>query len=137
MVSIEGKYQHEKNENLDAYFREVGVPYIPRKMMQMSSPLLEVSCNSEYWVLKSVTLMRTLEVEFILGEEYDEVMPNGDALKCTTTREGDSLITVSKAPNGAEVTRTYDFSEDGVILTMVHQQSGETAKRYFKRLLKV
>ncbi|KAK7790080.1 hypothetical protein R5R35_013001 [Gryllus longicercus] len=134
MVQIEGKYQHEKNENLDAYFRAVGVPYIGRKMMQMSSPLLEVNCEDGKWTFKTITMLRTHEVSFILGEEYNEVMPSGDALKCKTIKDGDSLVTETETPSGSKVTRTYTFSEDGVLLTMVHEESGEIAKRHFKRM---
>ncbi|KAJ9579205.1 hypothetical protein L9F63_024686 [Diploptera punctata] len=90
MAEINGKYQLERNENLDAYFKAI--------------------------------------------EEYEESMPSGETLKNMTTIEDGKIVTVSQVPDGSKTTRTYSFSEDGMLLTLVHEKSGETAKRHFKRL---
>ncbi|XP_017790990.1 PREDICTED: fatty acid-binding protein 12-like isoform X1 [Habropoda laboriosa] len=134
MSSIAGTYQHESNENLDEYFKAVGVPYIPRKMMCMSSPRLEILNDSDKWTIRTISMIRTVEVTFTLGEEYEEHMPAGVTLKNVTTMEGDSLVTVSVGPDNNKVLRKYAVTEDGVVLTMTHENSGQVAKRYFKRL---
>ncbi|XP_033194163.1 sodium/calcium exchanger regulatory protein 1-like [Bombus vosnesenskii] len=134
MVSIVGAYQHESNENLDEYFKAVGVPYIPRKMMCMSSPRLEISNNCDKWTIRTITMIRTAEVTFTLGEEYEEHMPAGVILKNVTTMEGDNLVTVSVGPDNNKVVRKYEITKDGVVLIMTHEKSGQVGKRYFKRL---
>ncbi|XP_060814558.1 uncharacterized protein LOC132906406 isoform X2 [Bombus pascuorum] len=134
MVSIVGTYQHESNENLDEYFKAVGVPYIPRKMMCMSSPRLEISNNCDKWTIRTITMIRTAEVTFTLGEEYEEHMPAGVTLKNITTMEGDNLVTVSVGPDNNKVVRKYEITKDGVVLIMTHEKSGQVGKRYFKRL---
>ncbi|XP_063972355.1 fatty acid-binding protein-like isoform X2 [Diachasmimorpha longicaudata] len=116
MVKIVGKYQHERSENLDEFFRILGVPYIPRKMMSMANPRIEISQNDDEWTLKNVTMLRTQEIKFKLGEEYEEFMPSGVVLKNTTSLEGDCLVTISIGPDGNKVTRKYEFSDDQLIL---------------------
>ncbi|GJQ75604.1 hypothetical protein Trydic_g17684 [Trypoxylus dichotomus] len=135
MVEIVGKYQHEKNENLEEYFKAIGVPYIPRKMMINTSPSLDITVDENgEWCITTSTLLRTIVIKFKLGVEYEEYMPGGVTIKSITTREGDNLKTVSISPNGSKVFRTYAFSENGCVLTLQHQETGIEAKRYFKRL---
>ncbi|XP_034951785.1 fatty acid-binding protein, liver-like [Chelonus insularis] len=134
MVQIAGKYQHERSENIDEYFRTLGVPFLVRKMMSVSYPTLEISQDGDKFTLKTTTLIRTQVSEFTLGVEYEESMASGVTLKNTTTLEGDSLITISISDDGNKVTRRYDFTDDGVVLTMSHERSDQVAKRHFKRV---
>ncbi|ERL92529.1 hypothetical protein D910_09842, partial [Dendroctonus ponderosae] len=133
MVLIEGKYAHQKSENLDEYFKANGVPYIPRKMMCSTNPTVDISKSGDKWTITTTTMFRTVAYTFKLGEGYEEHMP-GTVLKSTTTLEGDKLITVCVAPNGSETVRTYSFSDEGMILTYKHKESQQEAIRHFKRL---
>ncbi|XP_076755915.1 fatty acid-binding protein-like isoform X2 [Xylocopa sonorina] len=134
MTSIVGTYQHERNENLEEYFKAVGVPFIPRKMMCMTRPQLEILNVDDKWTIRTSSMLRTTELTFTLGEEYEEHMPSGVTLKNVTTMDGDNLVTVSVGPGNNKVVRKYEVTEDGLILTMTHETSGQVAKRYFKRL---
>ncbi|CAL7947096.1 unnamed protein product [Xylocopa violacea] len=134
MTSIVGTYQHERNENLEEYFKAVGVPFIPRKVMCMSSPQLEISNVDDKWTIRTGTMLRTVELTFTLGEEYEEHMPSGVILKNVTTMDEDGLVTISVGPGNNKVVRKYELTEDGLVLTMTHESSGQVAKRYFKRL---
>lgn len=133
MVEIAGTYNHERNENLDEYFKAIGVPYIGRKMMAMSNPRLEVENNGEKWTIRNISAMRTSSLTFSLGVEYEESMPSGDKLKNVTNLEGNSLVTNSTSPNGSKIIRRYDFTPGGATLTMTHEESGQVAKRFYNR----
>ena len=135
MTAIVGNYQHDRNDNLDEYFKAVGVPYIPRKMMSMSHPQLQITNDGDKWTIRTISMLRTVELTFTLGEEYEEYMPAGVTLKNVTTMESDSLVTVSVGPDNNKVVRKYETTEDGVLLTMTHEKSGQVAKRYFTRIL--
>jgi cellular retinoic acid-binding protein 2 len=50
-------------------------------MMAASTPVVEISCKDDTWTIKTSTLIRTTELNFKVGEEYNEVMPSGDTLK--------------------------------------------------------
>jgi len=41
--SLIGSYKFEKNENFDSFLSATGVPFIPRKMMVMVSPSVNIS----------------------------------------------------------------------------------------------
>lgn len=47
-----------------------------RKMMSMSSPMMEITLEDDVMTIKNVSLLRTVEYKFKLGEEYEEKMPN-------------------------------------------------------------
>ncbi|XP_050586324.1 sodium/calcium exchanger regulatory protein 1-like isoform X2 [Bombus affinis] len=134
MVSIVGTYQHERSENLDEYFKAVGVPYIPRKIISMSSPRLEISNDCDKWTIRTISMIRTTEITFTLGEEYEECMPTGIIMKNTATMEGDNLVIVSVCPDNSKIVRKYEFTEDGMVWIISHDKSGKIGKRYFKRL---
>lgn len=134
MAPIVGTYQHERNENLDECFKAMGIPYIPRKIMCVSRPRLEITNDGEKWTIRTITMMQTTEQTFSLGEEYEQTMPSGDTLKNVTTMDGDSLVTTSITPDNSKVLRKYEFTDDNVVLTLTHEKSGQVAKRYFKRL---
>ncbi|XP_069704934.1 fatty acid-binding protein-like [Periplaneta americana] len=134
MAQLIGKYQLERNENLDGYFKALGVPFVARKMMAATTPVVEISLNDHIWTIKTSTMIRTTELHIKAGEEYEEVMPSGDVLKSVLSVEDDRLVAVSKVPDGSQTTRTYSIIDAGMLLTLVHEKSGETAKRYFKRL---
>nr|CAD7267771.1 unnamed protein product [Timema shepardi] len=130
-----------------------GVPYIARKMMVMSSPVLDVSQEGDKWSIKSSTLLRTVESLFVPNEPYEETLPSGDILKSTSTLADNKIVTSSEVPNGSRTTRSYEFSEGGCVLfvspprvfteskrnvlfqqTLSHDESGQVAKRYFTRV---
>jgi hypothetical protein len=134
MAQITGKYQLEKNENLDGYFKAVGVPYVARKMMAASTPVVEISCEDDTWTIKTSTLLRTTELKFKAGEEYVETMPSGEVLNSITTLEDDKLTTISRLPDGGQTSRVYNFLDTGMLMTLTHESSGQTAKRHYKRL---
>lgn len=50
-------------------------------MMIMSSPRLEISNDGDKWTIRTISMIRTAEITFTLGEEYEEHMPNGVTLK--------------------------------------------------------
>ncbi|KAI5644441.1 lipocalin / cytosolic fatty-acid binding protein family domain-containing protein [Phthorimaea operculella] len=135
MPSIPGKYQHYKNENFDEYFSAVGVPYLARKMMAMSSPVMEITLDGEMMTIKNSSLLRTTEHTFKLGEEYDEKMPT-TTIKSTTTIVNDhEMVTNSVIPEtGDKTSRHYHFTDEECVVTLTHDKAQTPAKRYFRRV---
>ncbi|XP_013146166.1 PREDICTED: fatty acid-binding protein-like [Papilio polytes] len=135
MAPIQGKYQHYKNENIDDYFIAVGVPYIGRKMMAMSSPLMEITFDGENMSIKNSSLIRTVEHKFKIGEEYEEHMPNTTIKSVTTIVNDNEIMTNSVIPeNQAKCGRHYLFSDEECIVTLTHEKASTPGKRYFRRV---
>ncbi|XP_076265419.1 fatty acid-binding protein-like [Rhynchophorus ferrugineus] len=133
MSKLVGKYTHFRSENLDEYFKAVGVPYIPRKMMCASNPTIDISkSDDEKWTINTSTLFRTSTYTFNLGEEYEENMP-GVVIKCTANLSDDKLIIECVSPDNSKVLRVYETTDDGMTITYKHEASGKEAVRHFKR----
>jgi hypothetical protein len=66
-----------------------------RKMMAASTPVVEISCKDKTWTIKTSTLIRTTELNFKIGEEYDEAMPSGETLKVSSFILAHALNAVS------------------------------------------
>ncbi|KAM3963031.1 fatty acid-binding protein, adipocyte isoform 1-T2 [Aphomia sociella] len=135
MTSIIGKYQHFKNENMDDYFAAVGVPYMARKMMSMSSPLMEISLEGDKMTIKNVSLLRTVESSFKLNEEYEEHMPNTKIKSKTVIVNDSEIVTESVIPEtGAVCGRHYKFTDEGCVITLTHEKAEKACKRYYNRV---
>lgn len=134
-ATIPGKYQHYKNENIEDYFTAVGVPFMGRKMMAMSSPLMEITLNGDTMSIKNTSLLRTVEVTFKLGEEYEEKMPNTTIKSVTTIINDNEMETKSVIPEtGAKSSRLYQFTDEECIVTLTHENAKVAGKRYFRRV---
>ncbi|XP_028129904.1 fatty acid-binding protein homolog 6 [Diabrotica virgifera virgifera] len=133
MVQIEGIYINDRSENLDDYFLEVGVPFIPRKLLCSSKPTLEIKRENDEWTITVSTLLRTNITTFKLGAEYEEHMPGG-VLRNITTLENGKLITLSLGPGDVKSKREYEFTDEGCVITYSSEKTSKVAKRYFKRI---
>ena len=49
--------------------------------MVISRPKLEIKQEGDKWTIRTITLMRTVELTFTEGEEFEEAMPSGVTLK--------------------------------------------------------
>ncbi|XP_018318820.1 fatty acid-binding protein [Agrilus planipennis] len=135
MSLIVGNYVHEKNENLEEFYKAAGIPFIPRKMMLASHPSMQITVNEEgEWSITTVTLVRTHITKFKLGEEYEETMPGNVQIKNVTTKEENKLVTISTGPDGSRSLRIYEFSDTGAVITLRHEPTGVEGRRYFKRV---
>merc|ERR1712029_1143303 len=54
-----------------------------------SSPVFEVTYDkdSETWLFKTSTILKSMELKFKLGEEFDEKAPDGREVRAIVTKE--------------------------------------------------
>ncbi|KRX58333.1 Fatty acid-binding -like protein 6 [Trichinella sp. T9] len=102
-----GKYRFVSSENFDEFMKALGVNYLLRKIANAASPIVELSLDRDVWTLRNISTFRTLEISFRLGEEVDEVTPDGRHVKvkhcCTVfTYENGELKQVQKAVKPGE-----------------------------------
>ncbi|KRX58334.1 Fatty acid-binding protein, adipocyte, partial [Trichinella sp. T9] len=76
-----GKYRFVSSENFDEFMKALGVNYLLRKIANAASPIVELSLDRDVWTLRNISTFRTLEISFRLGEEVDEVTPDGRHVK--------------------------------------------------------
>ncbi|KRX92408.1 Fatty acid-binding -like protein 6, partial [Trichinella pseudospiralis] len=97
-----GKYKFVSSENFDEFMKELGVNYLLRKIGNAVTPTVELSLDGDVWTMRNISTFRTLEVSFRLGEEVDEVTPDGRNVKTTFTYENGELKQVQKATKAGE-----------------------------------
>ncbi|XP_068206606.1 fatty acid-binding protein-like [Palaemon carinicauda] len=131
MVKFEGKYEHVKSENFDEFLKSIGVPLIPRKMVTSSNPVVEVSKEGDVWVIRMSTLIRTIEYKFTPGEPIQTETMGGMAQNVFTFEDNVIKHTQKSDTYTTEVLR--EFSDDSLVMTLKHVESGTTCHRYFKR----
>ncbi|XP_072937352.1 cellular retinoic acid-binding protein 2-like [Epargyreus clarus] len=135
MPSIPGKYQHYKNENMEEYFGAIGVPYMGRKMMGLSSPLMEITVEGDNVSIKTTSMLRTIENKFQVGAEYEDPMPGITLKSVTKIVNGNELVTESVIPDtGVKSGRHYLFTDDECVITFTHEKTPMAGKRFFKRV---
>ena len=72
------------------------------------------------WTIKTSTMLKSMELKFKLGEEFDEKTPDGRDVRALVTKEGDELITVQTAKKEGEKSTksTRKFFDDKCVLTI-------------------
>merc|ERR1711874_111008 len=73
------------------------VNFLLRKAATVSTPVLEVFEEDGFWNIKTSTTLKTMELKFKLGEQFDETTPDGREVTATCDLEGGKLVTVQKA----------------------------------------
>jgi len=116
-----GKYDRVSADKYDEFLKELGVNMLLRKAATASSPVFEVTydTDSETWSFKTSTMLKSMELKFKLNEEFDEKSPDGRDVKAKVTKEGDSFISIQNAvKEGEKSTKIVrEFKGDEVIQT--------------------
>ena len=73
-------------------------------MVLHSSYFLPIQVTEEggQWTIKTSTMLKSMELKFKLGEEFDEKTPDGREVTSIVTREGNKLICKQTAKNEGE-----------------------------------
>merc|ERR1719464_433449 len=105
-----------------------------RKAATASTPVFEVSVEGDVICFKTSTMLKSMELKFKLGEEFDEKSPDGRDVKAIVTQEGDKFISVQTAKKEGEKSTEIirEFKGDEMIATskcmvvilFVHKFSG-------------
>merc|ERR1711944_56142 len=132
-----GKYDRTSAENYDEFLSELGVNFMLRKAATASSPVLEVTydADSETWCFKTSTMLKSMELKFKLGEEFDEKAPDGREVRAIVTKEGDTFISVQNAKKEGEKSTkiTREFKDNECIQISQCIGSDLICKQVFKK----
>lgn len=93
-----------------------GVSFITRKLAATASPTIDVIVKDDgYIVLKTTTTFKTSQIEFKLGEEFEEKRMDGTTCKTVITKDGNKLIQKQTSDPPVEIIR--EFNGDKLITT--------------------
>jgi len=134
LVKIEGTYQLVKSDNFDEYLKSCGVNFFIRSFANKFKPTVEIFKDGDYWIFRTVTPLKTIEVRFKFGEEFETDFPDGSGrkLKSTATLEGNKIKQVQKLSDGTALSDIKEFTEDQMITVITH--GNVTSVRTYKRV---
>jgi len=133
MVRFTGSYIQTSKDNYEEFLKALNIGFILRKAALSSTPVMTISEDGGNWTMITKTSLKSIELHFKLGEEFDEEATDGRKCKTTVTMEGDQLITHQKAvkPGEQDVKVVREFTEDGLIMKM--SAGGVTCTQVYKR----
>jgi|ERR1711915_92552 len=132
MSKIQGKYTLDSSENFDEFMKALGVGLVMRKLGQTSKPTVELTESNGEWLLKTTTAMKTTELKFKVGEEFNESTYDGRECKTKfTIEDGNKLVQVQNATKGKSAKFVREFTDTEMI--MVSECDGVQSKRIYKR----
>merc|ERR1712062_811355 len=105
-----GKFDRTSAEKYDEFLSELGVNFLLRKAATVSSPVFEVTydAGSEEWLFKTSTTLKTMELKFKLGVEFEEKTPDGREVTAIVTKEGDTFVSIQTAKKrGRKINKNY------------------------------
>ena len=87
-----------------------------RKVASSTSPTIEISVKDDGTLsVKTISTFKNSQIEFKLGEEFEEKRMDGATVKTTITQDGNKLIQKQEADPPVEIIR--EFTGDKRITT--------------------
>merc|ERR1711915_169720 len=97
MEAFKGKFERTSADKYEDLLKELDVHFLLRKAATASTPVVEISEEGGVWNIKQSTTLKTMELKFKLGEEFDETTPDGRDVTAVVNLEGGNIVTVQKA----------------------------------------
>lgn len=119
-----GTWEMRSSENFEELLKKLGVNKMLRiiAVRAASKPLVEIKQDGETLSIKTITTVRTTDITFTVGQEFNEATVDGRACTSFPRWETDSKIcceqTLQKG-EGPKTSWTREITNDGkLILTM-------------------
>ncbi|XP_044743711.1 fatty acid-binding protein, heart-like [Chrysoperla carnea] len=123
-----GNYEHEKDENMEQYYKALGLPdaEVEKYKKPWRTNVIEVNGDD-------VHVTTNAKISYKLGHDVDEILANGHKVKSHASLEGPKLVVRSTSPDGRKGTRTYELYDQGVLISLELEGSPVVGKIYYKR----
>ncbi|XDV34930.1 hypothetical protein PO909_005000, partial [Leuciscus waleckii] len=112
-----GTWNLKESKNFDDYMKALGVGFATRQVGSMTKPTTIISKEGDVFTLKTVSTFKSTEINFKLGEEFDETTADDRTVKSLITLDGGKLVHVQKW-DGKETTLVREVSDNSLTLTL-------------------
>ncbi|XP_056335831.1 fatty acid-binding protein, heart [Danio aesculapii] len=112
-----GTWNLKESKNFDEYMKGIGVGFATRQVANMTKPTTIISKEGDVFTLKTVSTFKSTEINFKLGEEFDETTADDRKVKSIITLDGGKLLHVQKW-DGKETTLLREVSDNNLTLTL-------------------
>ena len=128
-----GTYVRTQEEGYEKFLSKLGVGLLMRKAATSSTPTMTITETNGKWKMVTSTTLKSIELNFELGVEFEEKTTDGRQCKTTVTKDGDKLITqqvpIKAGEKAVKVIR--DFSDEGIAVEFICEDV--VSKQFFKR----
>merc|ERR1711970_1318437 len=120
MDSFKGKFERTSAEKYEEFLKALDVNFLLRKAATVSTPVMEVSEEGGVWTIKTSTTLKSMELKFKVGEEFDETTADGREVTAKVTHDGNKFLCEQKAkkPDQKSTKSIREFNGDEVVYTM-------------------
>uniref|UniRef100_A0A1A7Y859 Cellular retinoic acid-binding protein 1 n=1 Tax=Iconisemion striatum TaxID=60296 RepID=A0A1A7Y859_9TELE len=122
MPNFAGNWKMKSSENFDELLKALGVNAMLRKVAvaAASNPKVEIRQTGEQFYIKTSTSVRTTEIDFHIGEEFDEETVDGRKCKSLATWASENKMQCQQTlvdGGGPKTYWTRELNGDDLILT--------------------
>ncbi|KAG8147037.1 putative Cellular retinoic acid binding protein [Naja naja] len=124
MANFTGSWKMRSSENFEELLKALGVNVMLRKIAvaAASKPAVEIKQQGPSFYIKTSTTVRTTEIRFEVGEEFEEQTVDGRPCKSLAKWENDNKIVCEQKllkGEGPQTSWSRELTNDGeLILTM-------------------
>ena len=97
-----GSFTQVSAEGYEDVLKALNVGFMLRKAATASTPVMTITEAGGKWNMITKTTMKSAELTFELGKEFDEETTDGRKCKTTVTVEGNKMITNQRATKPGE-----------------------------------
>ncbi|XP_059122173.1 fatty acid-binding protein, intestinal-like [Peromyscus eremicus] len=131
-MAFDGSWKVDHNENYDKIMEKMGINVLKRKVAAHDNLKLTIRQEGNKFTIKESCRIRTIDVVFELGVDFNYTLADGTELKGSMSLEGNKLTgKFKRIDNGKDVIAVREISGDELILTYIYE--GVEAKRIFKK----
>merc|ERR1712198_253214 len=136
MDIAKGKFERTSAENYDELLKALDVNMILRKAATASTPVMEVTEEGGQWTIKTSTTLKSMELKFKVGENFEETTPDGRNVDSIVTIDGNKFICVQTAKKEGEKSTksTHEFTEEGCKYIIEVTGTDVVSTQVFKRI---
>merc|ERR1712014_73425 len=98
------------------FLKALGVSFLLRKAAMASTPVMTITEAGGNWTMVTKTSMKSIELKFRLGEEFEEDTTDGRHCKTVVALEGNKMTTTQNATKAGEknVVVVREFNDEGL-----------------------
>jgi len=115
--SFLGSYILTDSTLYEEYLEAFGTNFLDIQQAAAATPTMTISKNGDDWSISTDWTFETTEINFQLGQEFDEETFDDRSCKTTITQDGDNtLVHIRRCDDGSEmrIIRTFD----GTVMTV-------------------
>ncbi|XP_060798895.1 fatty acid-binding protein, heart [Neoarius graeffei] len=116
-----GTWKLKESKHFDEYMAALGVGFAVRHVGSMTKPTTIISIDGDIITVKTVSTFKSTEIQFKLGEEFDETTADDRKVKSVVTLEGNKLVHVQKW-EGRETSLVREVDGNKLTLTLTLDQ---------------